>query len=221
MLKLLTCIALVFGLFAPESRADDLHGTVRVVDGDTLDIGGVRVRLHGIDAPELGQPCADPAGKSRDCGVWVTRQVRDRWEGAESRCQTRDRDRYGRIVARCFVEDADLARRMVADGLAFAYRTYSDDYVAEERTALLGNRGLHGYRLQKPVAYRRLTRVIASNAPMEGCRIKGNIGAGGERIYHLPEQAFYHRTSIRFEQGERWFCSPSQARAAGWRAARR
>ncbi|MFC6759221.1 hypothetical protein ACFQFQ_06480 [Sulfitobacter porphyrae] len=53
------------------------------------------------------------------------------------------------------------------------------------------------------------------------CRIKGNINAAGDRIYHMPGQAFYDRTGIRPEQGERWFCSEAQARASGWRPARR
>ncbi len=62
--------------------------------------------------------------------------------------------------------------------------------------------------------------VEASVSP--SCRIKGNISMnGGERIYHLPGQVFYEETRIRPEFGERWFCTGTDARAAGWRKARR
>lgn len=55
-----------------------------------------------------------------------------------------------------------------------------------------------------------------------GCNIKGNISINsGERIYHVPGQKFYDETIIRTQYGERWFCSESEARPAGWRKARR
>lgn len=55
-----------------------------------------------------------------------------------------------------------------------------------------------------------------------GCNIKGNVSIDtGERIYHVPGQEHYSETIIRREYGERWFCSEAEARAAGWRKARR
>lgn len=54
--------------------------------------------------------------------------------------------------------------------------------------------------------------------PGSGCNIKGNISYNtGERIYHVPGQTYYFETRIRADQGERWFCSEAEARAAGWR----
>ncbi|MFO0997127.1 MAG: hypothetical protein U1F33_10630 [Alphaproteobacteria bacterium] len=53
------------------------------------------------------------------------------------------------------------------------------------------------------------------------CRIKGNISESGERIYHVPGGAFYDKTAISPARGERWFCTESEARAAGWRRSRR
>jgi hypothetical protein len=54
-----------------------------------------------------------------------------------------------------------------------------------------------------------------------GCGIKGNISTNmGERIYHLPGQKYYFATRINWLRGERWFCSESDARAAGWRKSR-
>nr|WP_244420843.1 hypothetical protein [Mesorhizobium japonicum] len=55
-----------------------------------------------------------------------------------------------------------------------------------------------------------------------GCNIKGNISINtGERIYHVPGQEHYWETKISPQYGERWFCTEDEARAAGWRKARR
>jgi hypothetical protein len=64
--------------------------------------------------------------------------------------------------------------------------------------------------------------AIGSAVAGIGCNIKGNISVNtGERIYHVPGQKFYSETIISSGKGERWFCSEDEARAAGWRKARR
>lgn len=63
-----------------------------------------------------------------------------------------------------------------------------------------------------------LRSLTAAVSP--GCNIKGNISATGERIYHMPGQKYYAATRINLVWGERWFCSESEARGAGWRKAR-
>lgn len=55
--------------------------------------------------------------------------------------------------------------------------------------------------------------------PPSGCAIKGNINSKGERIYHTPQSGAYDRTIVEPEKGERWFCTPQEAEAAGFRAA--
>ena len=64
------------------------------------------------------------------------------------------------------------------------------------------------------------TAIAARSA--SSFEIKGNISINtGERIYHVPGQEHYWETKISPQYGERWFCSESEARAAGWRKARR
>lgn len=203
--------------------AQGFGGVVRVVDGDTLDVGGTRVRLHGIDAPEIGQHCTRPDLRW-DCGTWVAAEVRARIGARKVTCETMDTDHYGRTVARCSVAGQDLGRQLVRDGLALAYRKYSMDYDLDEKAALQAVRGLHGHAMRRPAAHRRAGRTQTPQAagPTDAaCPIKGNIGRSGTRIYHTPGQAFYARTVIRTEHGERWLCSEAEARAAGWRRARR
>lgn len=219
MLRFCSWFALVL-LCATGAGAAEFAGKVRVIDGDTIDVGDIRVRLHGIDAPERDQPCTTVSGQNWACGDWVTRQVHDRYHGAAARCEATDRDRYGRVVARCFVGGQDMARAMVREGLVYAYRKYSYDYDLEEKAAFVADLGIHGFVMQSPARY-RLTRIAGRLAPDANCRIKGNISLKGERIFHVPGQKYYEKTGIRVEKGERWFCSEAQARASGWRKAKK
>jgi hypothetical protein len=56
-------------------------------------------------------------------------------------------------------------------------------------------------------------------APSSECTIKGNISRNGERIYHMENQRFYARIKMNKGDGRRWFCTPEEAEAAGWRRA--
>ncbi len=64
-------------------------------------------------------------------------------------------------------------------------------------------------------------QFVGNGFLLEGCHIKGNISAEGERIYHVPGGKYYDATRIKPAKGERWFCTETEARAAGWRRARR
>ena len=67
----------------------------------------------------------------------------------------------------------------------------------------------------------RLAGTRATTQPdSERCSIKGNIGKNGTRIYHVPGGRYYEQTRINTSKGERWFCTESDARAAGWRRSR-
>lgn len=67
----------------------------------------------------------------------------------------------------------------------------------------------------------REARAATAPTTQSGCVIKGNRSGSGNRIYHMPGQADYDRTVISESKGERWFCSETEARAAGWRRAKR
>jgi len=189
------------------------HG-ITVIDGDTLDVGDTRVRLFGIDAPELGQTCTKTGGTRWDCGDWVRRQVANRLQNHVARCDALTTDKYGRTVARCFLGRRDISALLVQNGLAESYRHYSLDYIDAEKAAFVAGLGIWQGNMQRPYDY-RLARASPNN-----CAIKGNISAAG-RIFHLPGQEHYTATRISPHKGERWFCSASDAAAAGWRKARR
>ncbi|MGJ8616958.1 MAG: thermonuclease family protein, partial [Sulfitobacter sp.] len=180
MLRICSRFALIVALLVgPLPALADITGKVRVIDGDTLDVGRTRIRIHGIDAPETDQPCTTLRGENWACGDWITRQVRDRFQGATARCEPLDKDRYGRVVARCFVGGTDIGKTLVQEGLAFAYRKYAMDYDLDEKAAYVAERGVHGFTIQSPARY-RLTRITGRVANDPDCQIKGNISAAGK-----------------------------------------
>ena len=223
---------ILFAATAPVA-AQDITGPARVIDGDTIDISGQRIRLHGIDAPESKQRCR--AGRSEiECGREATKALRRIIARESVTCEERDVDRYGRIVAVCLNSDReDINAAMVAQGWALAYRQFSDDYVDQEGEAREAGLGMWRGRFVAPWDWRRGDRVVAAPANVEPtkrpandntaspCLIKGNISSRGERIYHVPGGAYYSRTKISPSKGERFFCSEAEARAAGWRASQR
>jgi endonuclease YncB( thermonuclease family) len=130
-------IDLVFVLFTAAGAVaqDRIVGVASVIDGDTIEIHGQRIRLFGIDAPESSQLCVRLTGERWRCGQQASFALADRISRTAVTCQPRDLDRYGRVVAVCFKGSEDLNRWMVANGWAVAYKRYSVDYVASEAAA--------------------------------------------------------------------------------------
>lgn len=211
---------------ACSTQASDLIGRASVVDGDTIEVQGTRIRLHGIDAPESNQACTSQAGRRWRCGQQAALALADHLGSRPLRCETRDIDQYGRLVAECFLGTDSINRWMVRNGWAIAYRQYSRAYVGDEQLARQEERNIWSGDFQEPADHRRagrapITRTTGTPSPDPACPIKGNINRRGDRIYHAPGQADYDRTVIDTSAGERWFCSHDQARAAGWRQAQR
>lgn len=123
-------LALILGILALAQPA--AADSIRVIDGDGLEVNGVKVRLWGIDAPELHQECSK-AGQVYPCGQ-MARNALTAFLGATTPlCKTINQDRYGRTVARCEVQGNDLAARMVESGWALDWPRYSKSEYADEQ----------------------------------------------------------------------------------------
>jgi endonuclease YncB( thermonuclease family) len=146
--------------------AHDIVGYPRIIDGDTIDIAGTRIRLHGIDAPESTQTCVVDATPYR-CGDSATLALADLVRGHAVRCEPMGLDRYGRTLGRCRVDDSNVSINswLVRQGLAVAYRHYSYAYLPEELTARIAGRGLWAGTFQMPWDYRADTRDDAHYRP--------------------------------------------------------
>ena len=198
-----------------------LIGQATVIDGDTLKIGQIPIRIHGIDAPEKNQVCIKES-ISWSCGVEATKLMRSLVMGSEVSCEKLDQDRYGRVVGRCFSNGNNLGKTMVVQGLALAYRKYSIEYVPMERVSKSVQRGMWAGKFTPPWEWRRGKRLGQKQEITDkDCPIKGNINRSGERIYHLPGGRFYAQTKVNVTKSERYFCTEEAAEKAGWRKARR
>lgn len=136
-------------------------GRVSVIDGDTLELHGLRIRLAAIDAPESRQTCRR-AHEVWPCGRRAAFALADHVGARTVSCQWRARDRYGRPVAKCTIAGADLAAWMVEQGWALAFRRYGTDYVPHERRARAAGRGLWSGAFVPPWAWRRGNGVEVS-----------------------------------------------------------
>ena len=130
------------GVSTASSASETLTGRVSVIDGDTFEMHGKRIRLHGIDAPESGQQCKDRNGKTYRCGQMAAKQMSGYVSGKTVKCEILDKDRYGRFIARCLANGTDVNELLVKEGWALAYRQYSKDYVGAEAQAKRNNIGL-------------------------------------------------------------------------------
>jgi endonuclease YncB( thermonuclease family) len=216
---ILLCAA-VLGTFGSPAAAGVI-GRADVIDGDTIKVAGTSIRLQGIDAPESLQACIDTDGREWACGKAATQALAKLLAAGPVACDSAGKDRYGRLLAFCRTGEIEVNRWLVAHGWAWAFVKYDARYLADERRAKSANLGIWKGKADPPWDWRAGQTVSAPPETSGGCRIKGNVSANGERIYHLPWQHAYGKTRIDRASGERWFCSETEALSAGWRRALR
>ena len=152
-------ITILILLSSAPAVAQEITGAPRVIDGDTIDVAGQRIRLHGIDAPESRQSCRR-GGVPWLCGAEASKALRGLVRGESFRCDPRDVDRYDRIVVVCHAGGRDLNEAMVARGWALAYRRYSTDYVGVEAIAQAAGAGLWSGAFVPPWDWRKGKRLV-------------------------------------------------------------
>jgi endonuclease YncB( thermonuclease family) len=154
LLSALLALALLAGAAAAaiwlEPERPRLSGMARASDGDSLRLGDERIRLIGLDAPELHQTCTGADARPWPCGEAAKRRLATLLVQGPLDCRTEGRDRFGRVLARCAINGRDPAAVMVAEGLAVAY----GDYGAEEAQARRDRIGLWAGNFTPPRAFR-------------------------------------------------------------------
>jgi len=132
-------VAIVF--LSVSAYSAEIEGVPSIIDGDTLSIGGKKIRIHGIDAPEINQECQYPGGVYL-CGRFATEAIYKILLSKAVSCEQRDVDKYKRIVAVCWSGGLDVGAEMVRQGWARAYVAYSRDYLSQEAEAARERRGI-------------------------------------------------------------------------------
>ncbi|MEZ5839478.1 MAG: thermonuclease family protein [Hyphomicrobiales bacterium] len=134
-----------------EKAGPDIVGRVSAGDGDSFRIGEERIRLEGIDAPELAQTCFRD-GKEWPCGRESKAHLARIIAGREITCTGTSRDRFDRVLARCRVGETDINAAQVRAGWAIAY----GDYAAEEAEAEAERLGLWQGTFERPRDWRTM-----------------------------------------------------------------
>lgn len=129
--------------------AAEISGMARVVDGDSLAIGKRRLRLKGIDAPELKQRCRRDSFEY-GCGIDSASYLRGLIGNSAVSCRGEGLDRYGRDLVRCSVGGVDLNEAMVRSGQALAF----GDYEAAELAARSAGAGVWAGEFDPPKRWR-------------------------------------------------------------------
>lgn len=155
MIRTLALLTLLLAAPFP-TLASETTGRAYVIDGDTLDLHGTRIRIWGIDAVESSQMCSQD-GRPAPCGRQAANALAT-WIGSRTVfCEPTGGTTYGRIVARCSVGGEDIGTHQVAEGWAFDVPKFSQGaYAQAEAQARAGRVGVHGYdSVQNPLEYRR------------------------------------------------------------------
>jgi endonuclease YncB( thermonuclease family) len=140
---------------APPRTGEAFSGRARVVDGDSLELAGHRVRLFGIDAPERSQDCRDGRGNSYACGREAQNALSTAIAGQNVSC-TPVGESYNRNVSICTANGRDLSETMIRSGHALELRQHSRGrYTAAEQEARNARRGLWAGDFARPSQWRQ------------------------------------------------------------------
>lgn len=161
--KILYSFFLFFYLFTISASSEIIFGKAKVIDGDTLYINSNKIRLFGIDAPEINQKCKKTYlsvfifnfQKEYYCGKYVTDKLKYFLKNNEIRCETNSKDKYKRYLAICYLKNKDINSWLVKNGLAIAYRRYSKKYLSDESFAKKNLLGIWVGKFKEPEKWRK------------------------------------------------------------------
>ena len=160
-------IVILFFIFTSNILAQEIIGIPKIVDGDTIHINEYKIRLEGIDAPEMRQQCKKEKlkissiigftfYKNYSCGEVSKENLEVKINRSKIKCILSSKDRYKRHLAKCYKDKINLNRWMVRNGYAVAYRRYSKEYVSDEDFARENKLGLWQGKFLRPEKWRKL-----------------------------------------------------------------
>ena len=147
---LISIFFVVFLLTINDIKSQEL----KVVDGDTINLNGEKIRFTGIDTPELKQTCTKQGIKNY-CGLSAKKILIDKIDNKTIECISEGKDQYKRTLAECFINNESLSRHLVRSGYAFAYRKYSKKFIEDENYAKANQLGMWSMKFEYPWDYRK------------------------------------------------------------------
>jgi endonuclease YncB( thermonuclease family) len=150
----------------PVVRGGTVKGRAAAIDGDTIVVGVTRIRLWGIDAPEMRQTCPSNgimvfgeryyAGRASHEFLKALLLSPEPPLNRMVTCKVVAADQFKRSLAQCITDGMDLSATMVEAGMAYAYRQYTPEYVPQENTARSHKRGVWAHPCLAPWDWRRM-----------------------------------------------------------------
>jgi endonuclease YncB( thermonuclease family) len=171
------CFLVLILLIAMKVRDDATRtftGRYRVVDGDSLALAGMRLRLLGIDAPELSQICTRGGAPWR-CGEAAKKRLASFVAAGHIACKGSRKDKYRRLLVTCFDGGLNINGEMVRLGMAVTF----GDYEAEEKTARQGRLGLWASDFMRPIDWRRAHEAGTEEGPHARSFLRRLVGGDG------------------------------------------
>lgn len=178
------------GVLIPKiCQASSLIGRASVIDGDTIEVRGHKIRLNGIDAFESRQLCKDRAKKKYMCGNKSANHLDQLISGRTVNCKPEGNDRYGRILAECFAGRTNLNKSMVLSGWALAYRKYSRKYTYDEDIARKSKSGAWIGEFTDPWDYRAEGRTRTTRQTKELRQQQQQFNTSGSQVFRTCKEA--------------------------------
>ena len=147
-----------FGLccaIAGPVSANSISGRASVIDGDTIEIRGERIRLVSVDAPESRQTCLDSRGGVWRCGQQTALALSDMIGNRPVDCFSKGRDQYGRILGQCSVSSVGLSAWLIENGWAVPYHDREGGHYPAAKRAEDARRGIWAGSFETPSEWRR------------------------------------------------------------------
>lgn len=176
------------------------YSVAEVYDGDTfVTAEKQKVRIAGVDAPELGLCGASEAKKTLEDMI-LNKRVQ---------MKVIYKDPYFRLVSMVYVDDKFVNLEMLKSGWAYSHNAYgesSKELLAESQASKNKMIGIFGNKCTQE-----------TNPVNPKCNIKGNIRTRTkDMIYHYPGCGQYNNTIVQLYLGDQWFCSNTEAEKAGY-----
>ena len=145
-------------------------GPAVAIDGDTLQVDGQKIRLYGVDAPEVAQTCV--ARREWRCGIEAMHALAQKIASGTVDCAERGRAGDDTLLATCRLGAEDLAAWLVEKGWALAWRAQSSDYLVEEQNARVARRGIWRGTILPPWDWRAaaIARARAKGGTQNGAQ---------------------------------------------------
>lgn len=168
----------------------------RVIDGNSFVSGLRQYKLAGVIAPEYPQGCLSNTAKERLQELILNKKVQ---------LNQSSYDKFGLTTTYVFLNNIFIDKSMLSEGLGKSTNnlsSYQPELIQAESDAKSGLKGIWSSRC----------------LPLTDCRIKGSFNVVDNNYeYHLPSCIDYQRTEVNFDNGDRWFCSESEAVKANFK----